>query len=204
MNVKLQILLVAVAFAALGTGVTFLGFRLALPDGAGISAVQDDTATTAAQPGRRARSARPAAGRGPDPIARARGPSGRGGRGPGAGAGRILAALADELELTPAQRQAWGRMLQNVRSTCGTEGLQGDGLAIDLIEAASADPQIAPEALHGQLDTRLDQQRAAAHCALDELLAFEATLSPEQRAVVTARVGHFAERRQAWIDGWPR
>ncbi|MFH1468543.1 MAG: Spy/CpxP family protein refolding chaperone, partial [Pseudomonadota bacterium] len=151
-----------------------------------------------------ARTARSQAGRGQGPMGRAGAPTGRGGRGPGAGASRSLAALADELELTPAQRQAWVQMMQNVRGTCGSEGLQGGVVALDLVQAVSASPDAEPQALHDLLDARLATQHAAAHCALTELMTFEATLSPEQRAAVSTRLGQLTERRQAWMDGWTR
>jgi Spy/CpxP family protein refolding chaperone len=200
MNARLQLLLVAVGFATLGTGVTFLGFRMAMPTGSLVAATAEDTATSVAPPGRRARTARGSAGRGQGPPGRAGGPL----RGPAAGAGRSLAALADELNLTAEQRQAWVHMMQTVRTTCGTEGLQGGAMALDLIEATNAGADDSPEALHSRLDARLDQQRTAAHCALNELLTFGATLSPEQRTAVATRLGQLAERRQAWIDGWAR
>jgi hypothetical protein len=209
MSDKLQTLLIALGFALVGSAGTALGFALAQRGSLApaVATGSDDTAPPRAAL-RSAASRRPELGRGRAAM-RERGTQ-RAGRGQGAGMGpasatrrqRGLAAVADEIDLSAAQRQAWLKMMGDIRTSCAdARGAQGDStLELFSTVATAADPD--PEVLHTLIEERLDDQREAAHCVLEEVLEFQAELSPEQRAAIAARVTELKTRRQAWLDAW--
>jgi Spy/CpxP family protein refolding chaperone len=196
-----KMLLFALGFAVAGSGGTALGFAIARggDEPAASSAAQEDTAPPRhARRSATRRSHAKAASRGAGRSARGRGMGMSGGQ----GRGRSWANIADELDLSDAQRQAWQAMISDIRADCATNRLQQGDTTLELLGRVASTDEVDAEALHAQVETRLDAQREAAHCVLNEVLEFQATLTPEQRGAIAERVTEAQERRKAWLDAW--
>jgi Spy/CpxP family protein refolding chaperone len=208
--------LLALGFALAGSGGTALGFAIAQrgePAQSIASAGDDDTSSPrtsqriaarkarAKALGTRATSSRRGRGQGQGQAMRGRGGSGQG-IGQGQGQGRSWGSLAEGIDISSEQQQAWQQMMSDIRTRCVAERLeQGDTTLEMMMNAVSAQDEDT-EALHAQVEAGLEARREASHCVLEEVLEFRTQLSPEQRAALAERVGSLRERRQAWLDAW--
>lgn len=203
MSQELRTILLALGFAVVGSGGTALGFTLAQrdPPAARSDEAGDDTATSRSgwRTGRRSqREVGRSHGAGPQRA-------GRGhpmGQGAALGRGRGWVSLAEDLDLSVEQRQAWQQMMSDIRSNCANARSQQADTTLELLGTTAAAEPADPEALHALIEARLTTQRQASHCVLNEVLEFHATLEPAQRALIAERVQELQTRRQAWMDAW--
>jgi Spy/CpxP family protein refolding chaperone len=204
-------ILLALGFAIAGSGGTALGFAVAQRSGPSQPSVTQDGDQDTSSPrasrrlAARAGRAKAAGARGAG-SQRGRGQAMRGrsgqGQGQGQGQGRNWAALADGIDITEEQQEAWQQMMGDIRTRCVAERLQRGDTTLEMMMTAVSAEDADAEALHAQVEAGLEAQREASLCVLEEVLEFRAQLSPEQRAALAERVGSLRARRQAWMDAW--
>ncbi len=93
-------------------------------------------------------------------------------------------------------------MVADIRSNCATARQAQTDTTLELLVAAVSAEDPASEALHAQVEEQLEARREAAHCMLNEVIEFQATLTPEQRSAIAERVEKLEARREAWLDAW--
>lgn len=113
-------------------------------------------------------------------LAVAQGPGGRGDHGPG-GPGGPLRALIHDLDLTVEQEA----MLADFRAEA--KASRPEGKRGGVLRAQIESGRLDAEDLHAEVDTRLADMSLRMHSQVDNLVAFWATLSPEQIATVQQR-----------------
>lgn len=117
------------------------------------------------------------------------GPGGQGGKGPGA----MMMRMFNGLDLTEAQEVQLVRIRRELRAE--REAMQATRQA-DRAAMQAELSKDTPDAavLHQLADKRLEHQRAKSHAMIDKMLAFRATLSPEQKAQLTKKMENFKAR----------
>jgi hypothetical protein len=213
MRDKLPTILLALGFAVAGSAGTAVGYSIAQRDTA---SVESPAAADTAQP----RSQRAAAPRGPRAKAKAKAKALGGARAKqpsrsrgaargrsqaserGRGQGRSWAALADGIDITPEQEQAWQQMMTDIRGRCVTERLEQGESTIEMMMVAIGQEEQSAEELHAQIEAGLEARRTASHCVLEEVLEFREQLEPEQRAALAERISQLQSRRRAWLEAW--
>ena len=204
-------ILLALGFAIAGSGGTALGFAIAQRGEPAAATGAQDTANPRASKRVAARMARAKAAttrgsstrRGRSQALRGRGGQGQGqGQGQGFGQGRSWASLAEGIDISSEQQQAWQEMMGDIRTRCVAERLERGDTTLEMMMNAVTAEDEDTETLHAQVEAGLEAQRDASHCVLEEVLEFRTQLTPEQRAALAERVGGLRERRQAWLDAW--
>ncbi len=210
MRDKLPTILLALGFAVAGSGGTAIGYTLAqrAETPAAPQAAEEDTAASWGKARGQSRGSRAKARGGPRSKVGARtrvASRGRAGRGANAeqrGQGRTWGGLAEGLDITEEQQQAWQAMMETIRTTCVANRLERGDTTFDLMMAAVSEEDATAEALHAQVESSLEAQREASHCVLEQVLTFREQLTPEQRAALSERITTQRKRRQAWMDSW--
>jgi hypothetical protein len=209
MRDKLPTILLALGFAVAGSAGTAVGYTLAHRGTATVAApTTADTAPPAAPRaggprGPRAKAKALAGGASPRhgrsrPGARGRAQAHERGR----SQSRTWATLAEGIDISPEQEQAWQQMMSDIRARCVAERLERGDSTFEVMMVAISGETLSDEELHARVEESLEARRTASHCVLEEVLEFRAQLEPEQRAALVERVGQLQSRREAWLEAW--
>ncbi len=120
--------------------------------------------------------------------------NGRNGRGGGHGPGMKMMRMMGSLDLTEDQEVQLVRIRRALREERkALKATRKTDRAAMKAEMAKETPNA--QVLHQLLDKRMNMKRSIAHSAIDKMLAFRATLTPDQKAQLQQRMDKMKERR---------
>jgi len=122
------------------------------------------------------------------------GPGYGGGHGYGGGPGTMVERLADDLDLTDAQRAALDAIRDDARDEWSDRHEERQGMMRQMAQHLAED-EIDAKAVHAEIDKKVAERAAELHDIADRLIEFHATLTPAQKATLADRVQQIQERR---------